>query len=93
MRIANYVNTSRFGHNASMVIFKPRLEEGAGLLLYTVTPVRVADCVLSGDKAAPRQTEASPRKSCYVGIYVKISDWIFGKGPWITVSVTLDKDR
>jgi hypothetical protein len=93
MRIGSYINPSRLGRKVAVVILKPRLEEGSGLLLYTDTPARIADCVLSGGKASPKQTKASPRKSCYTGIYAKMNDWVLGNGPWITVSFTLDKDK
>ena len=93
MRIGSYINPSRLGDKVAVVIFKPRLEEGSGLLLYTDTPARIADCVVSCDKASPQQTKASPRKSCYTGIYAKISDWVFGRGPWITISFRLDKGK
>jgi len=93
VRIGSYINPSRLGDKVAVLIIKPRLEEGSGLLLYTETPERIADCVVSSDKALPRQTKASPRKSCYTGIYTKMHDWVLGNGPRITISFTLDKGK
>ena len=91
MRVKDYVHGTYIGKPGSVVIFKPRLEEGAGLFLYLDRPSRIADYVMAGRNAAPCQPRSSPRKSCYIGLYAKLDDWIRGKGPWLTVSFLLDK--
>jgi len=91
MKVKDYTRSANTSNPGSVLIFKPRLEEGAGCFLYLGHPHRMADYVLAGKDAARCQPRSSPRKSCYVGLYAKVNDWLYGKGPWLTISFLLDK--
>jgi hypothetical protein len=91
MRVKDYTHGANIGKPGSVLIFRPRLEEGSGCFLYLDHPYRMADYVLTGKDAARCQPRSSPRRSCYVGLYAKLNDWLRGKGPWLTVSFLLDK--
>jgi hypothetical protein len=91
MRVGNYLSLAGLYDDNAVLVFKSRLDTGAGLFLYTATMAHVADCTLSTEGGASLQVNAFRRRSCYSGIHITLEDPLTGKGPCLAVSHPLDK--